>query len=139
RELVPDTSGDHHQVAEVAEVVRVQVHARVPLLHLPAEADAAAELDVVRAAGRAAAGDARHQIEHANLGGPEDALVIRHQVVLRAEQHGDRVHVHVRAGNRALVELVVEPDAGRGGQLLDDRVLRGQQHAAANAVHVSVV
>src|SRR5438132_10958855 len=38
-----------------------------------------------------------------------------------------------------LVELEVEPDTRRRADGLDDRILAGQQHAAADAVHVGVV
>jgi len=119
----------------VAEVLRVQVQARVPLLHLPAGADAAAELHLVGAATRRVT---LHQVEHAELHGAEDALVVRHHVVLRAEKYGDRVDVVVDRAD-GLVELEVETDTRRRAQRLDDWVLTGQQHAAADAVDVGVV
>src|SRR5207249_12216987 len=76
-ELVADTRAHHQGVTEVAHVVRVQVHTSVPLLHLPAGADAHAELPVVLACGSAAARDARHQVEHTELGSAEQPLMIR--------------------------------------------------------------
>src|SRR5207237_3073551 len=134
-ELVADTRADHQRVAKVAEVLRVQVHARVPLLHLPASADAAAELHFVGAATRRVT---LHQVEHAELHGAEQALVVRHHVVLRAETYGDRVHAVVDRAD-GLVELEVATGTRRRAQRHDDWILTAQQHAAADHVDVGAV
>src|SRR5258705_1476743 len=115
----------------------MEADARVPLLHRVPDADAGAELDVVRAAN---ARDVGHQVEQAELERAEQALAVPvgHQVVLGAEQHRNRMHVRVES-ERVRVRVVLEADAGRRAQLRHHRVLADDQQAAADSVHVAVV
>src|SRR5207302_9401406 len=62
-ELVADATGDHQRVAEVAHVVRVDVHAGIPLVPLVPDAAADAVLHVVRAGGGAARRSAGLQVD----------------------------------------------------------------------------
>src|SRR5205085_12406052 len=107
-ELVTNATRNDHEVAEIADVVRVDVHAEVPLVPLVADTSAQAELHVVRASRRSTDGGARHQIEDAHFGSCKQALaILLHHIVARAEEHRDGVHVRARATAEILVGVEV--------------------------------
>src|SRR5438067_12105361 len=97
-EVVPDAAADDHRAAEVPHVLAVDVHPRVPPVLLEPDAHPETELEIAGTGGDdlSAAGPplgAAHQVEHAQLEGAEQAVAVTADVVLGAQQDGDRVDV----------------------------------------------